>query len=133
MILLTILGFLLITFAAVSESIMDKIQFHYDKSIFKNSKYNQLFWNPNESWKNKWKEDLKTEKFIGSSTLFVFTTDAWHLFKFFRNTSLFIGLPLIAIGDKNVILSVVIGRVLYGLTFTLCFDKLLVDNPTEIG
>lgn len=133
MILLTILGFLLITFAAASESIMDKIQFHYDKSIFKNSKYNQLFWNPIESWKNKWKEDLKTEKFIGSSTLFVFTTDAWHLFKFFRNTSLFIGLPLIAIGDMNVILSVVIGRVLYGLTFTLCFDKLLVDNPTEIG
>lgn len=133
MILLTILGFLLITFAAVSESIMDKIQFHYDKSIFKNSKYNQLFWNPIESWKNKWKEDLKTEKFIGSSTLFVFTTDAWHLFKFFRNTSLFIGLPLVAIGDMNVILSVVIGRVLYGLTFTLCFDKLLVDSPTEIG
>lgn len=133
MIILTILGFLLITFAAVSESIMDKIQFHYDKSIFKNSKYNQLFWNPIESWKNKWKEDLKTEKFIGSSTLFVFTTDAWHLFKFFRNTSLFIGLPLIAIGDMNVILSVVIGRVLYGLTFTLCFDKLLVDKPTEIG
>ena len=133
MIILTILGFLLITFAAVSESIMDKIQFHYDKSIFKNSKYNQLFWNPIESWKNKWKEDLKTEKFIGSSTLFVFTTDAWHLFKFFRNTSLFIGLPLIAIGDMNVILSVVIGRVLYGLTFTLCFDKLLVDSPTEIG
>jgi hypothetical protein len=133
MIILTILGFLLITFAAVSESIMDKIQFHYDKSIFKNSKYNQLFWNPIESWKNKWKEDLKTEKFIGSSTLFVFTTDAWHLFKFFRNTSLFIGLPLIAIGDMNVILSVVIGRVLYGLTFTLCFDKLLVNRPTEIG
>lgn len=133
MIILTILGFLLITFAAVSESIMDKIQFHYDKSIFKNSKYNQLFWNPIESWKNKWKEDLKTEKFIGSSTLFVFTTDAWHLFKFFRNTSLFIGLPLIVIGDMNIILSVVIGRVLYGLTFTLCFDKLLVNSPTEIG
>ena len=133
MISLTILGFLLITFAAVSESIMDKIQFHYDKSIFKNSKYYQLFWNPNESWKNKWKEDLKTEKFIGSSTIFVFTTDAWHLFKFFRNTSLFIGLPLITIGDMNVILSVVIGRILYGLTFTLCFDKLLVDSPTKIS
>ena len=133
MIILTILGFLLITFAAVSESIMDKIQFHYDKSIFKNSKYNQLFWNPIESWKNKWKEDLKTEKFIGSSTLFVFTTDAWHLFKFFRNTSLFIGLPLIAIGDMNVILSAVIARVIYGLTFTLSFDKLLVNSPTEIG
>ena len=133
MIILTILGFLFITFAAVSESIMDKLQFHYDKSIFKNPKYNQLFWNPIESWKNKWKEDLKTEKFIGSSTLFVFTTDAWHLFKFFRNTSLFIGLPLIAIGDMNVILSAVIARVIYGLTFTLCFDKLLVNTPTEIS
>ena len=49
----------MISLSAISESIMDKIQFHYDKSIFSTEKYNQLFWNPIESWKNKWKDDLK--------------------------------------------------------------------------
>lgn len=120
-----IVGLILVSLSAISESIMDKIQFHYDKSIFSNEKYNQLFWNPTESWKNKWKEDLKTEKFLGSSTIFVFTTDAWHLFKFFKNTFLFIGLPLLCLGGINIILSVIIARVLYGLTFTLYFDRLL--------
>ena len=120
-----IVGLILVSLSAISESIMDKIQFHYDKSIFSNEKYNQLFWNPTESWKNKWKEDLKTEKFLGSSTIFVFTTDAWHLFKFFKNTFLFIGLPLLCLGGINIILSVIIARVLYGLTFTLYFDILL--------
>jgi hypothetical protein len=120
-----ILGLVIVSLSAISESIMDKIQFHYDNSIFSNEKYNQLFWNPTESWKNKWKDDLKTEKFLGSSTIFVFTTDAWHLFKFFKNTTLFIGLPLLCFGSVNIILSVIIGRVLYGITFTLYFDILL--------
>ena len=124
-ILFFILGLIMISLSAISESIMDKIQFHYDKSIFSTEKYNQLFWNPIESWKNKWKDDLKTEKFLGSSTIFVFTTDAWHLFKFFKNTFLFIGLPLLCLGGINIILSVIIARVLYCLTFTLYFDILL--------
>lgn len=124
-IVLFILGLVIVSLSAISESIMDKIQFHYDNSIFSNEKYNQLFWNPTESWKNKWKDDLKTEKFLGSSTIFVFTTDAWHLFKFFKNTTLFIGLPLLCLGSVNIILSVIIGRVLYGLIFTLYFDILL--------
>ena len=128
-IILTIVVFLLIMFSAVSEAIMDKLNFHYEKSIFSNNeKYNQLFWNPIESWKNKWKEDLKTEKFIGSSTIFVFTTDAWHLFKFIKNTCLFVGLPLLFMGKINIILSIVITRVLYGLIFTLFFDVILVKK-----
>ena len=121
-----ILGLIFISMSAICESIMDKIKFHYDKSIFSNEKYNQLFWNPIESWKNKWKDDLKTEKFKGLSTIFVFTTDAWHLFKFFKNTFLFIGLPLLSIGGVNLLLSIIIGRIVYGLVFTLFFDKVLL-------
>lgn len=127
-IILSILSFLLIIFSGVSEAIMDKLNFHFDKSIFSNEKYKQIFWNPIESWKNKWKEDLKTEKFLGSSTIFVFTTDAWHLFKFFRNTSLFIGLGLLCFISYNPIVMVIIARVLYGLSFTLLFDKILVKK-----
>ena len=122
-----IISLLLVGISAISEAIMDKLNFHFEKSIFINKK-NQLFWNPIESWKNKWKEDLRTEKFIGSSTIFVFTTDAWHLFKFIKNTCLFIGLPLLFMGKINIILSMVIARVLYGLIFTLFFDVILVKK-----
>jgi len=117
----------LVGVSAMAEAIMDKLNFHFEKSIFVN-KENQLFWNPIESWKNKWKEDLKTEKFIGSSTIFVFTTDAWHLFKFIKNTCLFIGLPLLFMGDINIIISMIIARIIYGLVFTVFFDKILVKK-----
>ncbi len=126
--ILAIVGYVLIVFAAVSEAIMDKIQFHYDRSIFSDSKLKQTFWNPNESWKNKWKDDWKTERFPGSSTIFVFTTDAWHLFKFFRNTSLFIGLPLLMFGFNHIIIEMIMARIMYGITFTLYFDKILVKK-----
>ena len=127
MILLTILGLVFVATSSVAEAIMDKIQFHYDKSIFSNDKYKQTFWDPTKSWVNKWKDSsAKDERFLGSSSIFVFTTDAWHLFKFFRNTFLFIGLPLLSFGSINVILAAILARIIYGLVFTICFNKLLI-------
>ena len=38
-------GFLLFLISGICEAVMDKIQFHYDSTIFKNFK-NQLFWDP---------------------------------------------------------------------------------------
>ena len=109
MILLTILGLLFVAASSIAEAIMDKIQFHYDKSIYSQDKYKQTFWNPNLSWVNKWKDNsAKEEKFLGSSSIFVFTTDAWHLFKFFRNTFLFIGLHLLSFGSMNIILAAIL-------------------------
>lgn len=127
MILLTILGLLFVAASSIAEAIMDKIQFHYDKSIFSQDKYKQTFWDPTKSWVNKWKDSsAKQERFLGSSSIFVFTTDAWHLFKFFRNTFLFIGLPLLSFGFMNIILAAILARIIYGLVFTICFDKLLI-------
>ena len=125
--ILSIIGYLLVSLAAVAEAIMDKIQFHYDKSIFCDKSVNQLFWDPRESWKNKWKADLKTEKFLGSSTIFVFTTDAWHFFKFIRTSLLFIGLGIIAWQVEsfiNLILLIALARTIFGIAFTLGFDKI---------
>jgi len=127
MVIISIIGLSLIILASISEAIMDKIQFHYDKSIFSNDKYKQTFWDPTKSWVNKWKDSsAKDERFLGSSSIFVFTTDAWHLFKFFRNTFLFIGLPLLSFGSINVILAAILARIIYGLVFTICFNKLLI-------
>jgi hypothetical protein len=45
-------------------------------------KGNSSYWIKDKSWGNKWKNGDKKqgEKFLGSSTIFVLFTDAWHLF-----------------------------------------------------
>jgi hypothetical protein len=73
---------------------MDIIMGRYDDSIF--SKFNPEWWNPKISWKYKWASPLQPpvkawyyfgfyprykERFIYSSTIFVWLTDAWHFFK----------------------------------------------------
>ena len=64
----------------VSKSITD-----ISESCFRTSrlKYlSPLFWDKHQSWKNKWKNGNPKdgERFLGSSTLLVWITDAWHLF-----------------------------------------------------
>jgi hypothetical protein len=109
------------------EAVMDKLQFHYNKSVFKNFK-NQQFWNPKISWKNKWKngDKDKGEKFPFSSTLFVFTTDAWHLAKFFRNLCIVIAMFLFIYSPANPtsIFYLILGRVLWGVVFEISFSRL---------
>jgi hypothetical protein len=117
-----------IFFAGFSEGIMDKLQFHYHKSKFKNYK-NQNFWDPSISWSNKWSNhDPKNgPAFFGSSTFLVFLTDSWHLFKFLKNTLIFIGLILLGFYAKSVILLIlffIISRSIYGLGFSFSFYKI---------
>lgn len=70
--------------SAVFKAVEQKVLFHYDSSVFK--RYNALFWNPKISWKNKWKDGVKSkgERFLFSSTILVWTTDAFHLFQLLR-------------------------------------------------
>lgn len=122
------IGFLLFLFAGVCEAVMDKIQFHYDGSVFKKYK-NQLFWDPRVSWKNKYKggDPLAGEKFFLSKSLLVGFTDAWHMFKLFRTFFIFAGIYFLFIPCSSKIeclMFVIIARVLYGLSFTYFFNKL---------
>lgn len=124
-IILQSIGIILVILSSISEAIMDTIMFHYDRSVFI-EKQNQQFWNPELSWKNKYKTDLKTPKFPGSTTIFVFLTDAWHRHKFYRNTFLFIGLPLIAffsLSFLNMLLMICIARLIFGLVFTYFYYR----------
>ena len=129
MIILIIISSILIAIAAMSEAIMDNLQFHYFKSIFKDREAQQ-FWNPLISWSNKYKNGDKNqgEKFIGSTTLFVGLTDAWHLFKLINHTCLFIGLSVLAFqldSVKELIVVTCIARMIYGFVFTIFFDSIL--------
>ena len=63
------IGFFLFFIAGICEAIMDKLQFHYESSIFRSYK-NQLFWDPKLSWRNKYKngDRLLGEKFFLSKS-----------------------------------------------------------------
>jgi hypothetical protein len=117
-----IIGLILIILSGMAEAIMDTLQFHYDTSIFKKFK-NQRFWYPGFSWMNKWKDgDPKNgERFLGSSTIFVGFTDAWHLFKFIHNQTLFLGLLFIAGISFHYILWFALARILFGLAFSIVY------------
>ena len=65
-------------YSAIMNAIIDKLQFHFNRSIFNSKHFSEQWWNPAISWKNKYKDDLKTERFLGAKTIFVWITDAWH-------------------------------------------------------
>ena len=104
---------------------MDTLQFHYDVSIFKKL-INQRYWYPVFSWMNKWKngDPKQGERFLGSSTIFVGLTDAWHTFKLLHNLTIFLGLFFIAISQATILWMIfyyIIARIIFGLSFSLFF------------
>lgn len=125
------MGLILIAIAGFAEAVMDKLQFHYNRSIFKGFQ-NQKFWDPELSWRNKWKNGQKPqgEKFLFSSTLLVGLTDGWHLAKSIRTLCLFIGLLLIGFEpfSFSLIYLFIAARVLFGLVFTLTFNYFLDEK-----
>jgi hypothetical protein len=119
------IGFILIFLSGLFESVMDTLQFHYDVSIFKKL-INQRYWNPLISWMNKWKngDPKQGERFLGSSTIFVGLTDAWHTFKLLHNLTIFLGLFFIAISQATILWMIfyyIIARIIFGLSFSLFF------------
>ena len=63
----------LMVLSGASKGTADYLQFHYTGQ--------SQFWNPDLSWRNKWKngDPAQGEKFPGSSTVFVSLTDGWHM------------------------------------------------------
>lgn len=130
---------LMATLAGISKAVMDIIQHKFRSSIFSNKKrFNELFWNPEKSWRNKWRQDVKEntlkERFPGSSTFLVFVTDAWHLFQSSTINPLALSFFLLGI-VANVIGSVIIGivlfiavLVLFKVVFEIFYSKVLIKK-----
>lgn len=112
------LSLILIFLAGVCNSIMDVLSFRYEISRFDKLE-NDKWFNPSISWKNKWKDgdSKKGERFLGSSTVFVFLTDAWHFFK----TLMLLLIAVSIIFYKPMINSYIDIIIIYG-TFTVTFE-----------
>lgn len=128
MISYVVIGILLIV-SGLCKGVMDTIQFHYEISIFNNENHNQLFWDPKLSWRNKYKKNSRSPKFWGSTTIFVFVTDAWHLFQFLTYTLIFVSLGIALLVPNTIsmwiLLLLTLYRGLFGLGFTMMYNKIL--------
>lgn len=87
---LVVWSMVLVTFAYCFDAVKDTLSHKFDRSIFSLPFFHQNYWNPNLSHLNKWKvidgrvvkktNGERVERFFLSSTVLVWTTDAWHLF-----------------------------------------------------
>ena len=118
------LGFVII--AGAANGLMDRLQHHYGTIP---DSWDEEFWNPKESWSNKWKNGDHTqgEKFLFSSTLLVALTDGWHMTKeiMLSAAALSLALTLNVVFIENELLNnlllFVFVRVLFGIGFKILY------------
>lgn len=65
--------------SGAAKAVKDTISHHHGMSVF--ATWNAQYWNPQESWKNKYKnydQGDKRPRYLLATTWLVWTTDAWH-------------------------------------------------------
>ena len=114
--------------AGICKSIMNITQFHFNNSIFSTFK-NQKWFNPSISWKNKWKngDPKQGEKFLGSSNIFVWVTDAWHFFQRMMQICMILSIVLY-LPMFGLIYDFFIFYTVYTLTFEVFYSKIWTVN-----
>jgi hypothetical protein len=119
---------------------MDKLQFHYSKSVFPQGPDDkllgkgELFWNPKLSWRNKYKggDPELGPAYPGATTWLVSTTDAWHLLKTLMmacyHLAILIGLVWYYRWPKWLLLAapLPLNAAVFGLAFTIMFHHILI-------
>lgn len=63
---------------------------HYPTFAVHYPNANPDYWNPQESWRNKWRngDPAQGERYFGSSTFLAWNTDAYHLFRTIEKTAI---------------------------------------------
>ena len=126
------ISLILVILAGILNAAMDIIvsTIRYNKSIFTMlPKTWEPFFDSTVSWKNKWKngDPNQGEKFFGSSTFLVWTTDAWHLANttmlFLLSMAITFYSPLV---NKNV--DIFIYWIIFGFTFEMFFSKFFMKK-----
>jgi hypothetical protein len=124
------ISLILVILAGMLNGVMDVLTMRYNTSVFKRMpKEWEYFFNPSLSWRNKWKngDPNRGEKFFGSSTFLVWTTDAWHLAKSSMLLLLTMAITLYSpLVSKSV--DIFIYWIVFGFTFEMCFSKFFVKK-----
>ena len=124
----------LVMLAAISKAVMDTLQFHFSRSVFK--EWNEFYFHPAFSWANKYKDVVTLKpKFWGSTTIFSFITDGWHLFQAFYLLFIFTAIVIhqpffVTINSSflSMLLDFSILMVIFGLTFELFYAKIFIKK-----
>jgi len=121
--------------SGASDGTAETLRDHYQefKITFPNA--NDQFWNPDISWKNKYKNGdyRQGPKFPLSTTVFVWTTDGYHLMRFSKNTLLVATIALHTRQKrsfKNHLLNVALHTISYHLGFNTA-HKLVFRRPSR--
>ena len=129
------ISILFLFLAGIMNAVMDTLQFRYSVSIF--SSYAWRWWaDPRVSWMNKWKDGKreKGEAFLGSSTVFVWTTDLWHfaqslMISFFVIGALFYSPIVPYFGNWfDTLLDFLILKVAFSMGFEIFWSKVFVKQ-----
>lgn len=106
--------YLLIILAAIANAFMD---------LSSEGLLHSDWWNKETSWMNKWKlgDPELGPKFWGSTTVFVFLTDGWHLFQFIFHTSWQMAL---AIQTEQWFVAFVFIKVIFSVIFEITYSKI---------
>jgi len=128
---------ILIGAAGMLNAIYEILFVAYKYSIFRN--LNPQYWDPKTSWVYKWKYPLRPapikwyyfgfqprneERFPYSSTIFVWMTDAWHLFKAIMLTCIMSAIVLY-VPIFNPLLDFLLFYTIFTFTFTIFYDHIL--------
>ena len=119
---------LLLIVSSIAKAVQDTITHHFSTSIFVGK---SDWWNPEKSWKLKYKKDKLEPRFFGSTTFFVWITDAWHCMYFIHATAWQLIVAFVL--SENFTIAwyyfvpafVFIVKVIFGSTFELFYTSIL--------
>ena len=102
---------------------------NWSKSIFSKYKINSFFGCKDNTWERKYYFKNKTLKYL-FSTIFVFTTDIWHLGNFISKVGLYLSMGAILMLNNDimtnlhlVILHLIVNTISFHLLYTYLLRK----------
>lgn len=114
-------SYVFISLAGIAKAIMDKVNFHFEKSVF--NKRNIYYWNPEYSWINKYnkitdnsQEVFTRKKWFKIIPVPVLFTDFWHLVQTFH-----ISLIMLAIVSYSEVYGFWVDFLIYSLLYRAFF------------
>lgn len=121
--------YLMLFIAGAADGLSQDLLFHYPEFERFSGATNEQYWNPELSWRNKYKDGDPENgaKFFGSTTFLVGLTDGYHASRSLRDTMIILSLATSPkeTSKKDIVKKAFIYTICYGSGFTLVYDYLI--------